>query len=74
MSALDHIHLVEPVAATYGRLAARRASVLALGGVALALAALLDVATGPAFLNVGAVARSVIGYEIGRASCRERVS
>lgn len=50
----------DSVAATYDRIAARRAAVLvaALGG--LVLSALLDIATGPAFLPVGAVARSIL--------------
>ena len=48
------------VAATYARLAARRAAVLVAGLVGLVLSALLDIATGPAFLPLDAVARSVL--------------
>lgn len=47
-------------AAAYGRLAARRAAVLVLALAGLSVAGLLDVATGPAFLPVGDVARSVL--------------
>lgn len=61
MSALDPATLVDPIVATYDRLAARRVGVLVAGGIALVLSALLDVATGPAFLPVAQVARSVLG-------------
>jgi len=44
----------------YARLAARRASMLAAGLVALAASVVIDVATGPAMLPVGEVARSVL--------------
>lgn len=44
----------------WGQLAARRALVLAAGLAALAASGLVDVATGPAFLPVGDVARSVL--------------
>jgi len=49
------------VAAAYRARAGRRLTGLALAALALALAALLDVATGPAFLSPQAVARSVLG-------------
>lgn len=45
---------------TYHRLAARRITVLVAGTVALAVSCLLDIATGPAFLPVAEVARSVL--------------
>jgi iron complex transport system permease protein len=51
---------MDPIAATYDRLAARRAAVLVLAAVALLGSFLLDVATGPAFLSFAAVARSVL--------------
>ncbi len=46
--------------AVFDRLAARRALVLALGACALVASCLLDIATGPAFLPVTEVARSVL--------------
>ncbi|PTM39604.1 iron ABC transporter permease [Bosea sp. 124] len=49
------------VTATYRRLARRRRLALAAGLAALAVSLILDVATGPAFLPVFAVARSVFG-------------
>ncbi|MFM7718400.1 MAG: ABC-F family ATP-binding cassette domain-containing protein [Actinomycetota bacterium] len=49
------------VAAVYDRIAARRAAVLVAGLAALAFSALFDVVTGPAFLPVAAVAKSVLG-------------
>ncbi|MBA4271111.1 MAG: iron ABC transporter permease, partial [Methylobacterium sp.] len=39
----------------------RRVAVLAIGCVAILVSLVLDVATGPAFLPVGAVAKSVFG-------------
>ena len=48
------------IATTYDRIAARRAAVLVAAAGGLAMSVLLDVATGPAFLPVGAVARSVL--------------
>ena len=47
--------------AAWGRLAARRASVLAGGAAVLTLCFLLDLATGPALLPVSAVAASLLG-------------
>ena len=51
----------DPIATTYERLAARRAAVLLAVAGALVASGLLDIATGPAFLPVGDVARSVLG-------------
>lgn len=51
----------DPVLATYSRLKARRISVLAISLLVLAGSVILDIATGPAFLNIHAVARSIIG-------------
>jgi iron complex transport system permease protein len=51
----------DEILATYSRLKARRVSVLVFGLLALVGAVILDIATGPAFLNLGAVARSIIG-------------
>lgn len=51
----------DPIATTYERLAARRAAVLLVVAVGLMLSGLLDIATGPAFLPVLDVARSVLG-------------
>lgn len=45
----------------YADLAARRRSVLAVATVCLTVSALLDVTTGPAFLPVSSVVRSVLG-------------
>lgn len=47
--------------ATYAAMGARRVAVLAIGSVAILVSLVLDVATGPAFLPVGAVAKSVFG-------------
>jgi iron complex transport system permease protein len=47
--------------ATYAAMRARRVAVLAIGCVAILVSLVLDVATGPAFLPVGAVAKSVFG-------------
>jgi iron complex transport system permease protein len=47
--------------ATYAAMGARRVTVLAIGCVAILVSLVLDVATGPAFLPVGAVAKSVFG-------------
>lgn len=49
------------VEALYARLAWRRRAVLLAGLAALAVSLVLDVATGPALLPVGAVAKSVFG-------------
>lgn len=49
------------VGVLYARLASRRRAVLAAGLAALALSLVLDVATGPALLPVGKVARAVLG-------------
>lgn len=46
--------------AVHDRLASRRALVLALGACALVASCLLDIATGPAFLPVTEVARSIL--------------
>ncbi|MBL8573755.1 MAG: iron ABC transporter permease [Hyphomicrobiaceae bacterium] len=54
MSPTDTIHHA------YGQLAARRALVLAAGLGALVASGLLDIATGPAFLPVSEVARSIL--------------
>ena len=47
--------------ATYAAMGTRRVAVLAIGCVAILVSLVLDVATGPAFLPVGAVAKSVFG-------------
>lgn len=47
--------------ATYAAMGARRVVVLAIGCVAILVSLVLDVATGPAFLPIGAVAQSVFG-------------
>ncbi|HEV2554603.1 MAG TPA: iron ABC transporter permease [Bosea sp. (in: a-proteobacteria)] len=47
--------------ATYAAMGARRVAVLAIGSAAILVSLVLDVATGPAFLPVGAVAKSVFG-------------
>ena len=47
--------------ATYAAMGARRAAVLAIGCAAILVSLVLDVATGPAFLPVAAVAKSVFG-------------
>ncbi|MDP3254678.1 MAG: iron ABC transporter permease [Bosea sp. (in: a-proteobacteria)] len=47
--------------ATYAAMGARRAAVLVFGCVAILVSLVLDVATGPAFLPVAAVAKSVFG-------------
>ncbi|MDP3411438.1 iron ABC transporter permease [Bosea sp. (in: a-proteobacteria)] len=47
--------------ATYAAMGARRVAVLAIGSVAILVSLVLDVATGPAFLPVAAVAKSVFG-------------
>jgi len=47
--------------ATYAAMRARRVAVLAIGCVAILVSLVLDVATGPAFLPVAAVAKSVFG-------------
>jgi iron complex transport system permease protein len=49
------------IEALYADLAARRRFVLAVAGLCLAASALLDVATGPAFLPVASVGRSILG-------------
>ena len=49
------------IAKLHARLAARRFVVLAAAVCGLAASALLDIATGPAFLPLGSVARSVLG-------------
>lgn len=49
------------IAALYARLAWKRRAVLAAGAVALAATLIVDVATGPAMLPLGAVAQSVAG-------------
>lgn len=56
----------ETIAATYTRLAARRALVLAVAGLCILVSFLLDVATGPAFLPVREVARSVLALSQDR--------
>ncbi|MFC5519899.1 FecCD family ABC transporter permease [Polaromonas jejuensis] len=54
--AVDHVGLA------YRRRAARRAGVVLAAIGILLVAVLLDIASGPAFLPVGAVLRSVLGY------------
>lgn len=49
------------IAALYARIASKRRVVLLFGLAALAASLILDVATGPAFLPLGAVAKSVFG-------------
>jgi iron complex transport system permease protein len=49
------------IAGTYAAMGRRRALVLVVGCLCLLISLVLDVATGPAFLPVGAVARSVFG-------------
>lgn len=46
---------------TYRRLSVRRVAVIAAGLLGLIASLVLDVATGPAFLPVVAVAKSVLG-------------
>lgn len=55
------------VLTTYNQLKTRRISVLVVGLIALVGSVLLDIATGPAFLNVGTVARSILGMADDRA-------
>ena len=56
----------DAIAATYARLSARRALVLAVAGLCILVSFLLDVATGPAFLPVREVARSVLALSQDR--------
>ena len=49
------------IAATYRRLSVRRVAVIAAGAFSLLVSLVLDIATGPAFLPVIAVAKSVFG-------------
>lgn len=49
------------IAASYRRLSLRRVVVIAMGALGLAFSLVFDVATGPAFLPVADVARSVLG-------------
>jgi iron complex transport system permease protein len=59
---------VSDAVVAYERLTARRASLLA-GAVAIALlAAVLDIATGPAFLSPATVGRSILGLTDDRAT------
>lgn len=58
---------VDPVAAAYGQLAARRVGTVAVCLGALVLACVLDVATGPAMLPVGKVAASVFRLTADRS-------
>lgn len=51
----------------YARLAARRAGVIGLTCVALTLSGLLDLATGPAFLPLASVTRSILGLGAERS-------
>lgn len=60
MSTLHRPDATDPIVATYDRLAARRATALVAAAGGLALSALLDVATGPAFLPVREVTRSIL--------------
>ncbi len=57
---------VDLVGATYRRAASRRIVALVAGSGVLLLSVLLDVATGPAFLPVGAVARSILSLSQDR--------
>lgn len=56
------------VAAAYRQAAGRRVSTLGFGVGALLLALLLDVATGPAFLPIGAVIDSLLGNASSRST------
>ena len=49
------------LSATYAAMGARRVAVLAIGCVAILVSLVLDIATGPAFLPVAAVAKSGVG-------------
>lgn len=66
MAALDHLS-AEAMASAYRALALRRLLVLAVAAGALVLTVLLDVATGPAFLSLDAVGRSVFRLAEDRA-------
>lgn len=54
------------VAVLHARLAARRRRVLVVAGLSLVASVLVDVATGPAFLPVAGVARSILGANSDR--------